>query len=81
MPLGGAGVTEVLMTFSLHWVGQPVPRALAAVVVYRAFNLALPWVLGLFARPGIEPLLDAASRGEPAAVADRRYVAAPVGRR
>ena len=24
MPLGGAGITEALMTFSLHWTGQPV---------------------------------------------------------
>ncbi|MGH2887383.1 MAG: lysylphosphatidylglycerol synthase domain-containing protein, partial [Solirubrobacteraceae bacterium] len=50
MPLGGAGVTEVLMTFSLHWVGQPVLPALAAVVVYRAFNLALPAVPALLVR-------------------------------
>jgi uncharacterized membrane protein YbhN (UPF0104 family) len=32
-PLGGAGVTEVLMTFALHWMGQPVLGALAGVVV------------------------------------------------
>jgi uncharacterized membrane protein YbhN (UPF0104 family) len=60
MPLGGAGATEALMTFSLHWVGQPVPAALAAVVVYRVFNFVLPTVPALIVRPKIKPLLDAA---------------------
>jgi uncharacterized membrane protein YbhN (UPF0104 family) len=60
MPLGGAGATEALMTFALHWVGQPVPAALAAVVVYRVFNFVLPTVPALIVRPQIKPLLDAA---------------------
>lgn len=47
MPLAGVAVTEALMTFSLHWVGQPVPAALAAVIVYRAFNLMLPAALSM----------------------------------
>ncbi len=38
MPLGRAGVTEAPMTYSLHWLGQPVVPALAAVVVYRVVN-------------------------------------------
>ena len=51
LPLGGAGVTEVLMTFALHWVGVPIPSALAVVVVYRTFNFVIPaapalWVHG-----------------------------------
>jgi uncharacterized membrane protein YbhN (UPF0104 family) len=41
LPLGGAGVTEVLMTYSLYWVRLPLAPALAAVVAYRAFNLLL----------------------------------------
>lgn len=41
LPLAGATVTEVLLTFALHWVGAPLGRALAAVVVYRLFNLIL----------------------------------------
>jgi uncharacterized membrane protein YbhN (UPF0104 family) len=66
LPLGGAGATEALMTFSLHWVGEPVPAALAAVVVYRVFNFVLPTLPALMVRPRIEPLLDAAdSRREP----------------
>jgi uncharacterized membrane protein YbhN (UPF0104 family) len=57
MPLGGAGITEALMTFSLHWVGQPIPAALAAVLVYRCFNFLLPTIPALAVRPAVEPLL------------------------
>jgi hypothetical protein len=60
MPLGGAGATEALLTFALHWVGQPISAALAAVVVYRLFNFALLTIPALAARARIEPLLDAA---------------------
>jgi uncharacterized membrane protein YbhN (UPF0104 family) len=38
LPLGGAGVTEVLMTYSLYWIRQPLAPALAAVVAYRALT-------------------------------------------
>jgi uncharacterized membrane protein YbhN (UPF0104 family) len=79
MPLGGAGITEVLMTFSLHWVGQPVLPALAAVVVYRVCNLALPAIPALMVRPRIKPLLDGADRGLAPAARERRRAAAPVG--
>lgn len=57
MPLGGAGVTEALMTFALHWVGQPVAPALAAVVVYRILNLALPAAPALIFRRQLNPLV------------------------
>lgn len=51
LPLGGAGVTEALMTFALHWMGVPIPSALAVVVLYRCFNFVIPaapalWVHG-----------------------------------
>jgi uncharacterized membrane protein YbhN (UPF0104 family) len=62
LPLGGAGATEALMTFALHWVGQPVPAALAAVVVYRVFNFVLPTFPALLVRPQLEPLLDSAGK-------------------
>lgn len=78
MPLGGAGITEVLMTFSLHWVGQPVLPALAAVVVYRAFNLALPAIPALLVRRHINPMLDAADRGKTPAHRERHRAAAPL---
>ena len=69
MPLGGAGATEALLTFSLHWVGQPIPASLAVVVVYRAFNFAVLTIPALIARSQVEPLLEAADddqlRGDP----------------
>jgi len=60
LPMGGAGVTEVLMTYSLYWVREPLAPALAAVVAYRAFNFLLAATPALIARRGVEPLLDAA---------------------
>jgi uncharacterized membrane protein YbhN (UPF0104 family) len=78
MPLGGAGITEALMTFSLHWIGQPVVPALAAVVVYRMFNLVLPTVPALAVRPRITPLLDVADRSKPGPVREPARSAAPV---
>jgi uncharacterized membrane protein YbhN (UPF0104 family) len=60
LPLGGAGVTEVLMTYALYWLHQPLAPALAAIVTYRAFNLALAAMPALMARGRVEPLLDVA---------------------
>jgi uncharacterized membrane protein YbhN (UPF0104 family) len=80
MPLGGAGVTETLMTFALHWVGQPVAPALAAVVVYRLFNFVLPTLPALVTRPRIGPLLAAAEEGRVPAARERRHAAAPLRR-
>jgi uncharacterized membrane protein YbhN (UPF0104 family) len=60
MPLGGAGVTEVLMTYALYWVRQPLAPSLAAVVAYRAFNLLLAAMPALIARRHVEPLVAAA---------------------
>jgi uncharacterized membrane protein YbhN (UPF0104 family) len=57
MPLGGAGVTEALMTFSLHWVGQPVAPALATVVIYRVFNFVLPAAPALVYRRHLDALV------------------------
>jgi uncharacterized membrane protein YbhN (UPF0104 family) len=80
-PLGGAGVTEVLMTFALHWMGQPVVTALAAVVVYRVFNFAFPALVALLVRPRVRPLLRVADEGRPPARKERRVAAAPLGGR
>jgi len=60
LPLGGAGVTEVLMSYALYWVRQPLAPALAAVVAYRAFNFVLAAMPALVARRHVDPLLDAA---------------------
>ena len=48
LPLGGAGVTEVLLTYALYWVHVALAPALAAVVIYRGFNflvVAAPWFI------------------------------------
>jgi uncharacterized membrane protein YbhN (UPF0104 family) len=60
LPLGGAGVTEVLMTYSLYWVRQPLAPALAAVVAYRAFNFLLAAAPALIARRHLHELLKSA---------------------
>jgi uncharacterized membrane protein YbhN (UPF0104 family) len=57
LPLGGAGITEVLMTYSLYWVRQPLAPALAAVVAYRAFNFLLAATPGLLAHRQLRPLI------------------------
>jgi uncharacterized membrane protein YbhN (UPF0104 family) len=57
MPLGGAGLTEILMTYALLWTGIAMPVAVAAVVVYRAFAFVVPMAPGLWARGGIVALL------------------------
>jgi uncharacterized membrane protein YbhN (UPF0104 family) len=79
MPLGGAGVTEALMTFALHWVGLPIPAALAAVVVYRVFNFVLPTIPALLVLPRVSPLLDAADEGRAPAVRERRVARGELG--
>lgn len=62
LPLGGAGVTEALMTYSLSWLGEPLAPALAAVVAYRAFNFLLAATPALIAHRQMEPLLEIADR-------------------
>ncbi|HET9124390.1 MAG TPA: hypothetical protein VFN65_05855 [Solirubrobacteraceae bacterium] len=59
LPLAGAIFTEVLLTFALHWVGAPLGPALAAVVVYRLFNLILAAVPSFLARRLLEPAIAA----------------------
>ncbi len=58
LPLGGAGITEALMTYSLHWLGAPLAPALAAVVAYRAFNFLLAATPALIAHKQMQPLLS-----------------------
>lgn len=79
MRLRGAGVTETLMTFSVHWIGWPVAPALASVVVYRAVNFLMPTVPALLVRPRVEPLIEPAKKGRTPAKAERRRAAAPFG--
>lgn len=62
LPLGGAGITEVLMTYSLYWVREPLAPALAAVVAYRVFNFVLAATPGLIAHRQLQPIFDASRR-------------------
>lgn len=61
LPLGGAGVTEALMTYALYWVRQPLAPALAAVLIYRVFNFLLVAAPAVIAQRQLEPLLAAAA--------------------
>jgi uncharacterized membrane protein YbhN (UPF0104 family) len=63
LPLGGAGVTEVLMTYALYWVRLPLAPSLAAVLAYRVFNLLVVSVPALIARRQLEPVLAGAGSG------------------
>lgn len=65
LPLGGAGVTEFLMTYSLYWVREPLARSLGAVVAYRIFNFLLAATPALIAHRQLEPLLTGAAEGPP----------------
>jgi uncharacterized membrane protein YbhN (UPF0104 family) len=60
LPLAGAGITEVLMSYALYWVHEPLAPALAAVVAYRAFNFLLAAMPALLAHRHVDPLLEAA---------------------
>lgn len=64
LPLGGAGVTEFLMTYALYWVREPLAPALAAVVAYRVFNFLLAATPALIAHRQLSPVIEAAARGE-----------------
>ena len=64
LPLGGAGVTEFLMTYSLYWVREPLAPALAAVVAYRIFNFVLAATPALIAHRQLRPVMSgSAGRG------------------
>jgi uncharacterized membrane protein YbhN (UPF0104 family) len=60
LPLGGAGFTEVLMSYALYWVRAPLAPALGAVVAYRAFNFVLAAMPALLARRHVDRLVEAA---------------------
>jgi uncharacterized membrane protein YbhN (UPF0104 family) len=63
LPLGGAGITEFLMTYALYWVRLPLAPSLAAVVAYRGFNFVLAALPALIAHRQLEPVMDAANGG------------------
>lgn len=58
LPLGGAGITEFLLTYALHWVGAPLAPALAAVIAYRVFNFILAAAPALLAHRRLDQWLN-----------------------
>jgi uncharacterized membrane protein YbhN (UPF0104 family) len=58
LPLGGAGVTEALLSFALLWVGLDLPTALAAAVIYRVLSFVLPMLPALWARQDVVSLIE-----------------------
>jgi uncharacterized membrane protein YbhN (UPF0104 family) len=62
LPLGGAGVTEFLMTYALYWLRMPLAPALAAVLIYRAFNFLLIAAPAVVAHRQLQPLFDRSRR-------------------
>ncbi len=58
LPLGGAGITEVLLTLALIAVHVNAAHALLSVVAYRLVNFLAPVLPGLFAHSSLAPLLD-----------------------
>ena len=58
LPLGGAGITEALLTLSLIWVHVPATDALLSVVAYRVVNFLAPALPGLLVHSKLVPLLE-----------------------
>jgi uncharacterized membrane protein YbhN (UPF0104 family) len=56
LPLGGAGIVESLLPFSLGWVGITLAPALLGVAAYRATNLWLPMLPALAGLPSLRRL-------------------------
>jgi uncharacterized membrane protein YbhN (UPF0104 family) len=56
LPLGGAGVVEALLPFSLEWLKIALAPALLAVFAYRVINLWLPIVPALAGLPTLRRL-------------------------
>jgi uncharacterized membrane protein YbhN (UPF0104 family) len=62
LPLGGAGITEALMTYALYWVGARLAPALAAVLAYRAFNFLLVAAPAIVAHHQLRSILERLER-------------------
>lgn len=67
LPLGGAGITEALLTLALITVHVHAPEALLSVVAYRVVNFLVPTLPSLLAHSSVAPMLehDEQSRAKP----------------
>jgi uncharacterized membrane protein YbhN (UPF0104 family) len=66
LPLGGAGITEALLTFALIEVHVHPARALLSVAAYRLVNFLAPVLPGLFAHSSLVPMIEAHTAREDA---------------
>jgi uncharacterized membrane protein YbhN (UPF0104 family) len=57
LPLGGAGLAEALMVYSLYELHEPLGPAIDAVMIYRAFNFLVVVIPALIAYRGLQPAL------------------------
>ena len=76
LPLGGAGITEFLMTYALYWVRLPLAPSLAAVVAYRGFNFLLAALPALIAHRQLEPVIEHGNR-----IARKKPIPEPAARK
>jgi uncharacterized membrane protein YbhN (UPF0104 family) len=67
LPLGGAGIVEGLLPFSLGWVGIALAPAVLAAFAYRLINLWLPMVPALAGLPSLARLQGRSSHARHAA--------------
>ncbi|HEX3911254.1 MAG TPA: lysylphosphatidylglycerol synthase transmembrane domain-containing protein [Solirubrobacteraceae bacterium] len=58
LPLGGAGVTEALLTLALITVHVPGAEALLSVVAYRVVNYLVPTLPSLVAHSSVSSMLE-----------------------
>jgi uncharacterized membrane protein YbhN (UPF0104 family) len=58
LPLGGAGITEALLTLALIWVHVPAAHALLSVVAYRVINFLAPMLPGLLVHSALADVLE-----------------------
>jgi uncharacterized membrane protein YbhN (UPF0104 family) len=64
LPLGGAGVTEALLTLALIWVHVHATDALLSVVAYRLVNFLAPMLPGLLAHSSLAPVIEGDGTGD-----------------
>jgi uncharacterized membrane protein YbhN (UPF0104 family) len=62
LPLGGAGLTEALLVYSLYELHEPLGPAIDAVMIYRAFNFLVVVIPALIAYRGLDSLRQGTGR-------------------
>lgn len=63
LPMGGIGVMEAFLTFSLFWLGVGLPKALLGVFAYRAFNFWLAMLPAAVMAGTVREIRDAGATG------------------